>query len=123
MVAITNVRLRRSAWLTAVAKAAMNQGLTDPAKLDRVMTAAGKALTVDPGAASLTDWLFALKGLGVDKMTMLNTNGGAYASLPCPDGSSCQQLTPESQQMFAAAKNEKLPDFIRQHPTWVAPDK
>jgi len=111
-------------FVKAVAKAAMNQGLTDPAKLDRVMTAAGKALTVDPGAASLTDWLFALKGLGVDKMTMLNTNGGAYASLKCADGvSDCQQLTPESEQMFAAAKNDKLPDFIRQHPTWVAPDK
>ena len=55
---------------------------------------------------------------------MLNTNGGAYASLKCADGvSDCQQLTPESEQMFAAAKNDKLPDFIRQHPTWVAPDK
>jgi polyisoprenyl-teichoic acid--peptidoglycan teichoic acid transferase len=110
-------------FVKAVAKAAMNQGLTDPVKLDRVMTAAGKALTVDPGAAGLSDWIFALKGLGVDKMTMLNTNGGAFASLKCPDGSDCQKLTPESEQMFAAAKNDKLPDFIRQHPTWVAPDK
>ena len=66
----------------------------------------------------------AREGLGVDKVTMLNTNGGAYASLKCADGvSDCQQLTPESEQMFAAAKNDKLPDFIRQHPTWVAPDK
>ena len=110
-------------FLKAVAKAATSQGLTNPARLDRVMTTAGKTLTVDAGAASLTDWIFVLKGIGAEHMTLLNTNGGAYASLKCPDGSSCQKLTPDSELMFAAAMNDTLPAFIRQHPTWVAPDK
>jgi LCP family protein required for cell wall assembly len=107
-------------FLKAVAKAAMNQGLTDPIKLDRVLTATGKALTVDPGRASLTDWIFTLKGLGADGLTLLNTNGGSFAAVECPDGSSCQMLTPDSEQMFAAAKNDTLPAFIQQHPTWVS---
>ena len=107
----------------AIAKAATSQGLTNPARLDRVMTTAGKTLTVDAGAASLTDWIFVLKGIGAEHMTLLNTNGGAYASLKCPDGSSCQKLTPDSELMFATAMNDTLPAFIRQHPTWVAPDK
>jgi LCP family protein required for cell wall assembly len=107
-------------FLKAVAKAALSQGLADPIKLDKVLTATGKALTVDPGGATLTDWIFTLKGLGADRMTLLNTNGGTYASLPCPDGTSCQQLTADSQQMFAAAKSDTLPAFVQQHPTWVA---
>jgi polyisoprenyl-teichoic acid--peptidoglycan teichoic acid transferase len=110
-------------FIKAVAKAAMSQGLTDPVKLNQVMTAAGKALTVDPGTASLTDWIFVLKGLGIANMTMLKTNGGAFAPMTCPNGESCEVLTPDSLAMFTAAKNDALPAFISKHPTWVAPDK
>jgi hypothetical protein len=56
-------------------------------------------------------------------MIMLRTNGGKYASLKCPDGSSCQTLTRPSLDMFAAAKADDLGTFIDGHPTWVAKDK
>jgi len=107
-------------FLKAVAKDAMSQGMTDISKLNKVMSAAGRTMTFDPGAASLTDWIFLLKGIGTDGMQMLRTNGGTYASLKCPDGSSCQILTPTSLQMFAAAKADKVDEFIADHPTWIA---
>jgi LCP family protein required for cell wall assembly len=107
-------------FIKAIAKEAMSQGLTDPLKLNKVIGAAGKALTVDRGAApSLTDWIFALKGININNLNVMLTNGGKYASLTCPDGSSCQQLTADSLKMFDAAKSDTLPQFIATHPTWV----
>jgi LCP family protein required for cell wall assembly len=111
-------------FLKAIAKEAEGKGLlTNPVRLDAVLRAAGRTLTVDPGGASLTDWIFLLKGLGGDRLTMVKTNGGSYASIKCPDGSSCQQLTATSQQMFQAARDDTLTAFLQSHPTWMASDK
>ncbi|WP_290866472.1 LCP family protein [Hamadaea sp.] len=107
-------------FLKAVAKEAMSQGMTDVGKLNRVMSAAGKTLTFDPGAAHLTDWIFLLKGIGTDGIQMVRTNGGEYASVKCPDKSSCQYLTAKSLKMFAAAKSDTLEDFLAENPTWLA---
>ncbi len=107
-------------FIKAIAKEAFSQGLTDPLKLNRVIGAAGKALTVDRGAAkSLTDWIFALKGISLDNLNVMLTNGGTYASIDCPDGSSCQQLTADSVKMFQAAKDDTMPAFVAAHPTWL----
>jgi LCP family protein required for cell wall assembly len=110
-------------FLKALARKAMGSGLSNPVGLDKVLVAAGHTLTVDRGAASLTDWLFLLKGLGTDRITMVRTNGGTYDSTKCPDGSSCEQLTPDSLAMFAAAKADSLPQFLAAHQNWIAADK
>jgi polyisoprenyl-teichoic acid--peptidoglycan teichoic acid transferase len=109
-------------FIKAVANQAISKGLTDPTKLGRLLDAAGEALTVDRHGIDLKDWIFTFKNLPVNDMTMLRTNGGDYASLDCPDGSSCQVLTPESLRMFEAAKNDTLTDFVKAHPTWIAGD-
>ena len=110
-------------FLKALARKAAGSGLTNPVGLDKVLVAAGRTLTVDPGAASLTDWLFLLKGLGTDRVTMVRTNGGTYDSTKCPDGSSCEQLMPDSVAMFTAAKADSLPQFLATHQSWIAADK
>ena len=109
-------------FLKAIAKQALANGVSDPVALDHVLLAAGRTLTVDPGTASLTDWLFLLKGIGADGLTLLRTNGGGYDSVSCPDGHSCEQLSPDSLRMFAAARDDRLPDFIAAHRSWVAGD-
>lgn len=108
-------------FIKAVAKQTMSKGVWDPVMLDRVLVAAGHTLTVDPGSAPLTDWLFLLQGIGTNQLSVLRTNGGHYDSITCPDGASCQRLTPDSLQMFAAARDDTLPAFIASHPSWVAP--
>ncbi|WP_051366027.1 LCP family protein [Hamadaea tsunoensis] len=109
-------------FLKAVAKEAMSQGMTNVSKLNGLLTATGHTLTVDPGAVGLTDWIFMLKGMNIGDMQMLKTNGGQYASLKCPDGSSCQKLTPDSLDMFHAARDDTMADFVQNHPTWIAKD-
>jgi LCP family protein required for cell wall assembly len=110
-------------FLKAIGKAATGKGmLTNPAKMDSVVRAAGQTLTVDPGNAKLTDWVQVLGGIGTEGMIMLKTNGGQYASVKCPDGSSCQSLTADSLDMFAAAGHDDLLTFITAHPDWVATD-
>lgn len=110
-------------FLKAVAKAAVKKGLTDATKLNGILKSVGKTLTVDPGGAALSDWIFILKAIDPNGMAMLRTNGGKYASVKCPDGSSCQTLTKTSLDMFTAAKSDSLDTFIDAHPTWVAKDK
>jgi LCP family protein required for cell wall assembly len=111
-------------FLKAIANQAMSKGvITNPGKLDAVLTAAGHALTVDPGRAKLTDWVFLFKGIGTAGLAMLKTNGGQFDSVPCPDGTSCEQLTAESRSMFEAARNDRLQEFVSTHPSWLARDR
>jgi LCP family protein required for cell wall assembly len=110
-------------FLKAIGKEALSAGVvSNPGKLDRVLKAAGKTLTVDAGNAGLTDWAQLLAGIGMDHVTMIKTNGGKFASAKCPDGSSCQALTPDSYALFAAAKDDTVAAFLTDHPDWVATD-
>ncbi|GIE78115.1 LytTR family transcriptional regulator [Actinoplanes philippinensis] len=110
-------------FVKAVMKEALDTGVSSPLTLDRVLTATGKALTADWGKASMTDWLLTARGIGSDGVTMLRTNGGDYASVKCPNGASCENLTAESRKMFDAAREDKLDAFIAAHPTWAAAGK
>ncbi len=110
-------------FIKAVAKAAISKGMTNPTKLGKLLEAAGQALTVDLQGIDLKDWVFTIKGLPIDNMVMLRTNGGNFAKVACPDGLDCEQLTAESLKMFEAAKNDTLEGFVKSHPTWIAGDK
>ncbi len=108
--------------LKAIAKQAISRGVSNPAGLDRMLTAGGRALTVDLMQTSITDWLCLLPGIGSGGMVMLRTNAGAFASVTCPDGADCEQLTAESVRMFEAARGDTMADFVAAHPSWVATD-
>ncbi|HEX6498586.1 MAG TPA: LCP family protein [Micromonosporaceae bacterium] len=109
-------------FIKAIAKKAMSAGvLSNPAKLDRVIKAAGSALTVDFGGADVLDWMFTLKNVGDNSMVMIKTNGGHYQSVKV-NGQDRETLSPESQQLFQAVRDDKVPDFIIQHPDWVSKD-
>jgi LCP family protein required for cell wall assembly len=110
-------------FIKAIAKTAMSAGvITNPAKLDSVLTAAGQALTLDSGGISIPDWVLAMRGIAGSPMTMVKTNGGKYQSFRV-DGESREQLTPDSLALFQAVKQDKVGDFIAAHPDWVSDDK
>jgi LCP family protein required for cell wall assembly len=104
----------------AMVKGMMSKGVvTNPIKLDQVIRAAGKAFTLDTGGVELTDFIFTLKGVAANDLVMLRTNGGKFNSAKI-NGQSAEALTEESKQMFAAAKDDTLAEFVLTHPDWVA---
>ncbi|MGI5243006.1 LCP family protein [Dactylosporangium sp. CA-139066] len=109
-------------FLKAVLKQATGSGmLTNPVKLDRVLRAAGQAMTVDNGGISIPDWLFALRDIRSGAVTMLKTNGGTFNS-ELIDGKDTEILSDTSLKLFSAIRDDNVPAFVAAHPDWVSPD-
>lgn len=107
-------------FLTAMLAAAKKQGVTsNPLKLYNVINAAGQALTVDTNGIAIDDWLFTLRGVIDHNVVMLKTNGGKVNSAMF-NGSSVEQLTEESRQMFEAVKADRLDAFVALHSDFVS---
>jgi LCP family protein required for cell wall assembly len=106
--------------IKAIIKEATSKGmLTDFGKLNRVMSAAGKAFVLDTQGVPLENFLFTLNGISANDLLMIRTNAGHTKTIP---GSSDEALTDESMQMLEALKNNTLPDFVVNHPDFVASD-
>jgi LCP family protein required for cell wall assembly len=102
--------------LKAILSAATGRGvITNPAKLDRVIKAAGSAFILDTGGVPLADWVFSLRGISTNGLVMLRTNAGKTQT-KVVDGIAFELLQPASQTMFAAVKNDTLDAFINTHP-------
>jgi len=110
----------QQALIKAIIKEATSKGmLTDFGKLNRVMSAAGKAFVLDTQGVPLADFFFTLKGLSANDMLMIKTNAGKVRPIP---GSSDESLSPESIEMLQALRDNKLPEFVINHPDFVATD-
>jgi polyisoprenyl-teichoic acid--peptidoglycan teichoic acid transferase len=109
-------------FVKAIAKKTTSAGvLSNPKKVDAVIRAAGQTLTVDPGRASLTDWLFTLKDMNPSSMVMIKTNGGNFHSESI-GGQSFETLDPTSLQLFQTVRDDNVAAFVAANPTWVASD-
>nr|WP_240943143.1 LCP family protein [Planosporangium thailandense] len=109
-------------FIKALAKKTLSAGVvTNPAKLDSVLRAAGEALTVDNGNFKLTDWLFTLKDINPSNVTMIKTNAGTFHSETI-NGQSFETLDPTSLQLLQSVRDDRLSDFVAQHPDWVNTD-
>ncbi|HEY2670973.1 MAG TPA: LCP family protein [Rugosimonospora sp.] len=109
-------------FLKAIFSKVLSSGvLTNPAKLSGVLNTVGKAMTIDQGAFSIQDWLFAMKGIGASDLVTLKTNGGTYFNVTGPDNLSYQGLDPTSLQMLQAVKDDAMDAFVSLHPDRVAP--
>jgi anionic cell wall polymer biosynthesis LytR-Cps2A-Psr (LCP) family protein len=108
-------------FLKALLKEAKKQGVTaNPVKAYQVMNAAGGALTVDTRGISLEDWAYTLRNITDNEIIMLKTNGGKVNSVQVAGLGSCEQLTDESEEMFRAMRAGTLPQFVLNHPHFVA---
>lgn len=105
--------------IKAMAKKAMDEGvMTNPLKLNQLMKAAGKAFVLDTGGVPVADFVFTLKGVAANDLTLLRTNGGTFSSV---EGK--ETLKPISQEMFTAVKNDALGQFIIENPSVLAKEK
>jgi LCP family protein required for cell wall assembly len=93
--------------------------LTDIGKFSALKNALGQLLTLDLNNTDITDWIFSFKSLRPADVTLVQTNGGNYASKDV-DGKSFQVLSPDSQQLMQALKADQIAGFLSLHPDWIA---
>ncbi|GAB3795262.1 hypothetical protein GCM10027605_00920 [Micromonospora zhanjiangensis] len=106
--------------IKAMAKKAIDGGaMTNPTKLNALMKAAGKAFTLDTGGAPIADFIFTMKGVTGNDLTMLRTNGGTFST----DGAGREVFNPLTKQMFAAVKNDTLAQFVTANPAVLSTKK
>jgi hypothetical protein len=98
-------------FLRAMLKKAASKGvITDPKKLDAVVRAGGKALTLDDGGIPPHEWLWAMRNVGDNEVVMLRTPGaGVFAA----DGVTYQgeELTAQGKALFDAMRTSTLDQF------------
>ncbi|GAB1643960.1 LCP family protein [Krasilnikovia sp. MM14-A1259] len=106
--------------IKAMAKKASSSGvLTNPLKVSELIKAAGKAFVLDTGGVPVEDFIFGLKGIAANDLVLLRTNKGTFAG----NNEGRETITPESMEMFKAVQQDKLGDFVINHPDVIANEK
>jgi LCP family protein required for cell wall assembly len=106
--------------IKAMAKKAMDGGvMTNPGKLNALIKAAGKAFTIDTGPVPIADFIFTMRGVTANELTMLRTNGGTFSE----NGNGLEVFNPVTKEMFAAVKSDTLGQFVVANPTVLSTKK
>jgi len=107
--------------LRAMAKKATSAGIiTNPLKVTALIKAAGGSLKMDTGGVPVDDFIFTLKALAGSDLVALKTNSGTYAKSSVGTG---EGITASTQEMFTAAREDKLGEFIMENPQYIIGDK
>ncbi|HEY3502377.1 MAG TPA: LCP family protein [Actinocatenispora sp.] len=102
-------------FIKQILKQATSSGtLKDPAKMDRVLKAAGKALTMDLNGYTVVDLALALRKITSDKLTTLQ-----IAHQSAGDGNEAL-VQPVDDQLFKAMRDDDMDNFLLAHPELVS---
>ncbi len=93
--------------------------LAHPLALDAALRAVGGALTFDGNGVALTSWLYTLRDLGPESITMVKTNAGQF-NTQVIHGQDFEILSDTSLQLFQAVRDDTVAGFVAAHPDWVA---
>ncbi|MEU8214853.1 LCP family protein [Micromonospora taraxaci] len=106
--------------IKAMAKKATDGGmLTNPGKMNQLIKAAGKAFVLDTGGVAIENFIFTMRGVTANELTMLKTNGGTFHA----NGNNTEGLSEETMAMFQAVKQDKLAEFVFTHPEVISTRK
>jgi anionic cell wall polymer biosynthesis LytR-Cps2A-Psr (LCP) family protein len=105
-------------FVKALLKEGLSKGLTNPITLNTFLEKVSKAFVFDGHGTSLTDWIFAMKGISPDNMISIKTNNGTYNTVHV-NGESREELSPDSLELLQDVNTDTIDQFIAQHPTWV----
>ncbi|WP_027345214.1 LCP family protein [Hamadaea tsunoensis] len=106
--------------LKAMAKKATSAGiLTNPGKLSEIIAAAGSSLKMDTHGVPVNDFVFGLKNLAGTDLIALKTNGGTFATNA---GNTGEAVTQGTKELFKAAANDNLGEFIAGNPEFLVGD-
>jgi len=98
--------------LRAMAQKATSAGIvTNPSKIAKIMNAAGSSLKMDTHGVSKTDFVFGMKTVAAADLIPIKTNGGTFNANGGGEG-----VNPATKELFTAAKNDRLAQFLATHP-------
>ncbi|SHN43568.1 LCP family protein [Cryptosporangium aurantiacum] len=107
--------------IKAILQKATSSGvITNPAKINDLLNSVGEAVTFYNNNVPITDWVFTLKGIKPDQMTMIKTNGGKF-NAETVNGIWYEKLSDTSLELFRAMNNDTVDAFVQANPTWVTP--
>jgi LCP family protein required for cell wall assembly len=103
-------------FLKALFQQARQAGvLANPLKLDALLQSVGQSLTVDTGATSLTDLIFALRGLRPDDLTGIRLP----FTLDTVGDQSIVREGADVQGLYRALRTDDLSAWATDNPQWV----
>jgi LCP family protein required for cell wall assembly len=89
--------------------------LTDIGKLQSLLSAVGKSMLLDTDGVPLIDFLFSMKEVSGADLVLLKANAGEFNTA----ADMSELLTDETLAMFTAAKEDRLSQFVFDHPHMV----
>jgi LCP family protein required for cell wall assembly len=107
-------------FIKAIFKKIFSAGtLTNFSKLTGVLSAMGKAMTVDSGGISPADWVYAMRDITPDNVVTVKTNAGRLNPQKI-GGIDYELLSSTSLQLLRDIKSDTVESFVSQHPDWVS---
>ena len=104
-------------FIKAMADQALSKDVvTNPAKLDRVLRAAGKSLIFDGNGHNVVDWGLALKNVRSENMTLIRLPGRSVMSNGRYQGEALQS---SAEQFFASINNDTVANFLLDNPSFI----
>jgi LCP family protein required for cell wall assembly len=103
--------------MTVFKQLASADTLSSPSKLTGIIHAAGDLFTVDLGGHSPADWIYTLRRISSNNITMIKTNAGQYSPV-LVDGVEYEQIVPDTTKLLAALTTDTVDEFLATHPTW-----
>jgi len=105
-------------FIKALVQAAVSKGvITDPPKLDSVVRAAGKALTLDSGGIPPAEWAWGLRDIRPNGIVMVRTPGGGVGVGENYQG---EELQPVGLELLAAMRESRMDEFMIGHPELIS---
>jgi polyisoprenyl-teichoic acid--peptidoglycan teichoic acid transferase len=106
-------------FIKAIFKQVFSAGtLTDLPKLNHVLSAMRGAMTIDSGGISPVDWLYAMRAVTPESLVTVKTNAGRFNPRTI-NGIAYEMLSPLSQQLLRAVRDDTLDQFVAAHPDWA----
>jgi LCP family protein required for cell wall assembly len=104
-------------FIKAMAQQALSKNVvTNPAKLDRVLRAAGKSLIFDGGGHSVVDWGLALRNIRSENMTLVKLPGRSMIVNGQYQG---EALQPSAEEFFRSVTGGTVAAFMLAHPDYI----
>jgi polyisoprenyl-teichoic acid--peptidoglycan teichoic acid transferase len=109
-------------FIKAVLRKTTSTGvIANPIKVNAVLKSVGKAVSFYNNNIDIADWIFTLKGVQPDNMTMIKTNGGTFNSVRI-NGIDYETLSPDSLQLLRSMTDDTVQTFVAGHPSWISTD-